>query len=123
MYNFKQVLVTRADLKMRRGKEIAQTGHACTSVVVNIFARNNKKEMEVFHTWQTTGMAKIGLRVDTEQELLDVFNAACQLGIPVEMITDSGHTEFHGIPTRTCLAIGPWDASVIDTITGHLKLY
>jgi len=38
------------------------------------------------------------------------------------LITDSGKTEFHGQPTRTCLAIGPDVADKIDPITGQLEL-
>jgi PTH2 family peptidyl-tRNA hydrolase len=41
----------------------------------------------------------------------------------VEVITDSGRTEFCGVPTRTCLALGPDLASKIDAITGTLELY
>jgi PTH2 family peptidyl-tRNA hydrolase len=103
---FKQVLVTRADLKMRRGKEIAQVGHACTNIVIGIFTRKNKKELQIFNTWQSFGQTKVGLRVDSEQELLEVFNNATKLGVPVELVTDSGRTEFHDVPTKTCLAIG-----------------
>ncbi len=43
-------------------------------------------------------------------------------GLEVHLITDSGRTEFHGQPTRTCLAIGPDDAAKIDQVTGHLEL-
>jgi len=31
-------------------------------------------------------------------------------------------TEFHGVPTNTCLAIGPDLAEKIDSITGDLEL-
>jgi peptidyl-tRNA hydrolase, PTH2 family len=40
----------------------------------------------------------------------------------VYLITDAGHTEFKGVPTKTCLAIGPNDVDEIDVVTGHLKL-
>jgi hypothetical protein len=36
---------------------------------------------------------------------------------------DSGKTEFHGVPIRTCLAIGLDDAEKIDEITGSLQLF
>jgi peptidyl-tRNA hydrolase len=29
---------------------------------------------------------------------------------------------FHGQPTRTCLAIGPDDASIFEQVTEHLEL-
>ena len=37
-------------------------------------------------------------------------------------IEDEGRTEFKGIPTKTCIAIGPNKAKEIDKITGHLPL-
>ena len=37
-------------------------------------------------------------------------------------ITDSGATEFKGVPTVTCCAFGPFKSEEIDKITGHLKL-
>ena len=40
-----------------------------------------------------------------------------------QMITDAGATEFHGVPTRTCLALEPLPAEVADTLTGGLPLY
>ncbi len=51
-----------------------------------------------------------------------IHDQAMALGLDVHLITDSGRTEFHGQPTRTCLAIGPDDASKIDEVTGQLEL-
>jgi PTH2 family peptidyl-tRNA hydrolase len=51
-----------------------------------------------------------------------ILDKAIDLGLEVHLITDSGRTEFHGQPTRTCLAIGPDEASKIDQVTGHLEL-
>jgi peptidyl-tRNA hydrolase, PTH2 family len=45
-----------------------------------------------------------------------------ELGLEGHLIADSGRTEFHGKPTRPCLAIGPDDAARIDQVTGHLEL-
>ncbi len=49
-------------------------------------------------------------------------NKAVAAGLEVYLITDNGKTEFHGRPTRTCLAIGPDDAEGGDPITGDLEL-
>ena len=32
-------------------------------------------------------------------------------------------TEFHGIPTKTCLALEPLPAEIADELTGALPLY
>ena len=42
--------------------------------------------------------------------------------IPHVLITDAGLTEFHGVPTNTCLGIGPYEAEEIDKFTGNLPL-
>ena len=54
----------------------------------------------------------------TEQGKRKVKNA----GLLCSLIQDAGLTEFDGVPTYTCCAIGPnWDEDV-NKITGHLKL-
>ena len=42
--------------------------------------------------------------------------------LEVNVVTDNGATEFHGVPTVTCCAIGPDYSDKIDSITGNLKL-
>ena len=51
-----------------------------------------------------------------------MYLQAKQDGIPCALIEDEGLTEFNGVKTKTCIAIGPWYADEIDQITGHLKL-
>lgn len=53
---------------------------------------------------------------------MEIFHAAEVAGLVVNLITDNGTTEFGGIPTKTCLAIGPDYKERIDPITKHLKL-
>lgn len=77
---------------------------------------------EVACGWLTGAFAKVCCRVDNEDELMANHNKAVEAGLEVHLITDSGKTEFHGEPTRTCLAIGPDEAEKIDEITGALQL-
>lgn len=42
--------------------------------------------------------------------------------IIVLKVKDNGLTQFHGVKTLTAIAIGPDDKSIINEITGHLKL-
>jgi PTH2 family peptidyl-tRNA hydrolase len=118
----KQVIVMRKDLKMRRGKEIAQGSHASNHILMEVgfLGKNPSKELI---EWLNTGTTKVCVRVDSEQELMDIFNAAKNADLDVHLVTDAGRTEFNGVPTKTCLAIGPDDADEIDKITGHLALY
>ena len=54
---------------------------------------------------------------------LDVHERAQAAGPESHLIRDAGHTEFDGVPTLTCCAIGPDDEAKIDPITGELSLY
>ena len=42
MYNAKQVIVVRRDLKMRKGKIAAQSGHACVEAVLLALAKEDR---------------------------------------------------------------------------------
>ena len=79
----------------------------------------NPTEME----WINGIFTKICLKVDTEEQLLDVERKAREKGLACHLITDRGLTEFNGVPTNTCLAIGPDHAEKIDEVTGTLELY
>jgi PTH2 family peptidyl-tRNA hydrolase len=122
----KQVIVMRHDLKMRRGKQIAQGAHASMSFICHRLQERGTVSLDDFtdaqRTWLTGSFAKVCCRVDSEEELLAIHDKALEAGLEVHLITDSGKTEFHGEPTNTCLAIGPDEAEKIDVITGHLAL-
>jgi PTH2 family peptidyl-tRNA hydrolase len=118
----KQVIVMRKDLKMRRGKEIAQGAHASMAFLVKKTVQGKGYTLTEIE-WMKGLFTKICVRVDSEAELLKVVEAAREAGIQAELITDSGKTEFAGVPTPTCAAIGPDDAEKIDKVTGHLELY
>jgi peptidyl-tRNA hydrolase, PTH2 family len=125
----KQVIVIRKDLKMRRGKECAQAAHASMAFITRRlrFPHGGPEARAVFSppevTWLTTRFRKVTLQVDSEAELLSVFERAEAAGLVVHLITDAGLTEFGGEPTRTSLAIGPDYDSKIDAVTGDLRLY
>ena len=127
--NVKQMIVIRKDLKMRRGKEIAQGAHASMTwlsyriqdaIEGNPVASYFNQEEEA---WLFGPFTKICLRVDSEEELHEVHKKALEAGLLSYMCVDSGKTEFDGVPTPTCVAIGPNEAEKIDEITGDLKLY
>lgn len=122
----KQVIVIRHDLKMRRGKQIAQGAHAAMSFICRRLQEAGSVSLsdltEAQRAWLTGTFAKVCCRVNSESELAEIHDKALQARLEVHLITDSGKTEFHGQPTRTCLAIGPDDADKIDAITGHLEL-
>ena len=122
----KPVTCMRHDLKMRRGKQIAQGAHASMSFICRRLQENGSVALsdfsEVEQTWLTGAFAKVCCRVNSEEELFAIRDKAIEAGLEVHVITDRGKTEFHGVPTNTCLAIGPDVAEKIDEITGHLEL-
>ncbi|MEJ7593109.1 MAG: aminoacyl-tRNA hydrolase [Planctomycetaceae bacterium] len=119
------VIVMRHDLKMRRGKQIAQGAHASISFICRRLQDQGSVSLddfsEVERAWLTGAFAKVCCRVDSEEELMGIHDKAVAAGLEVHLITHSSKTEFRGEPTRTCLAIGPNDAEKIDAITGSLQ--
>lgn len=72
--------------------------------------------------WVEGLFTKVCVQVRNEEALLAIVASARVAGLPVALIEDAGKTEFHGVTTPTCCAIGPADAEAIDRITGHLEL-
>ena len=120
----KQVIVMRKDLNMRKGKMIAQGSHASMAFLSNrLKGYPNLKLTAEMLAWLMNGsFTKVCLSVDSEEELLKVYQEAKDANLEVQLITDSGKTEFNGVPTKTCLAIGPDLSYKINSITGNLKL-
>lgn len=134
----KQIIVVRKDLNMRKGKIAAQAAHASMTVVLNAgrydrgYNDDNEctgatfllvmKPDDAMSQWLQGAFTKVCVYVNSEQELFDVYNAALQAKLPAAMIKDSGLTEFNGVPTNTCCAIGPAFPEDLARITGHLPL-
>lgn len=116
MYDYKQILIMRTDLKMRRGKEISQGAHASMKATIENLDHPDVKQ------WLSQSFAKIAVGIDSEQELLDIVERAKAAGIVTATIVDNGHTEFHDVPTLTCAAIGPCHIDKLVGLTDHLKL-
>ncbi len=126
MRPYKQVLLYRRDLKMRKGKIAAQCAHASVGVLLRPALRAHAPGTrplpvdltEASEQWLRYGQAKIVLSVEDEQTLLQAHALALEACLPTIVITDAGHTEFRGVPTRTTVAIGPAPVAAIDAITG-----
>lgn len=124
----KQVIVIRKDLNMRRGKEIAQGAHAACMFLrqhaLGVIRYGDSLQLsEVEQEWLEENFAKITLQVIGEDALIDIAVKAEMAGIVCHIVTDAGLTEFNGVPTKTCLALGPDTSEAIDKITGDLRLY
>jgi len=77
---------------------------------------------EEMRDWFAGVFTKICVRADSEEQLLDLYRQAQEAKIPCALITDNGTTVFKGVPTNTCIAIGPDYPERVDEITGDLKL-
>ena len=150
--NTKQVIVFRKDLlkgpnAIRKGKFGAQVAHASLSSLLELFHKIQYRPMEridnsvtiddtqifykysvdfsensILNDWLNGKFTKVVVSVDSEEELLELNKALDDTFIPHALITDCGLTEFHGVPTNTCLGIGPYISEEIDKFTGNLPL-
>jgi peptidyl-tRNA hydrolase, PTH2 family len=125
----KQILVLRTDLGMRKGKMVAQGAHASVAFLARRLQEvqqgggNRAPSLTPEQrAWLEGRFTKICVGVGSEEELMAVYEEARATGLEVHLITDSGATEFHGVPTRTALAVGPDRASRLRPVTGHLRL-
>jgi PTH2 family peptidyl-tRNA hydrolase len=131
----KQVIVMRKDLNMRKGKMIAQGAHASLGAILSLMNESPSDNDTLYEkrvllfpkesaisNWLNGPFKKIAVSVDSEQELLELYETAKKARLPTVLITDSGLTEFNGVPTNTCIAIGPAYEDEINALTGHLKL-
>ncbi|MCK5600445.1 peptidyl-tRNA hydrolase Pth2 [Candidatus Pacearchaeota archaeon] len=114
----KQVIVVRKDLNMRKGKLAAQVAHAAMAILFNHGRPITNYWIE---NWLNTGMTKIVVSVDSEDELFAVHEKAKEATILTALIQDEGRTEFKE-PTHTAVSVGPCESTRIDEITGNLKL-
>jgi len=127
----KQVIVIRRDLRMRRGKEIAQGAHASAAWLADRVLQGFSPNGTVDHvalsaaerSWLQSSFRKVTVKVSSEEQLLAVYQKALEAGLVVHLVTDRGLTEFGGVPTRTCLAVGPDYDDLVDPVTGGLELY
>ena len=103
---------------MGKGKLAAQSSHAS----LGAYEKALNKEPEWVDAWKNSGQEKVVLKVGSEKELLEMFEAVKKRfqGMPA-LITDAGRTQIIA-GTKTCFAIGPVPEIDIDKITGNLKL-
>lgn len=117
IFEYKQVIAVRADLKMGKGKLAAQVGHAAVSAAENA----RKRHGEWWRTWLDEGQCKVAVKVPGLPELLSLQKEAVRMKLPHSLITDRGLTQLSP-HTVTCIGIGPAPATQIDKITGDLPL-
>lgn len=137
METAKQIIVFRHDLlkgehALRKGKIAGQVAHASLGALLKSFTKTENEigctysleflKGSCMDSWLNGIFTKVVVYVENEKELLELQKKCDEKGLPNALITDAGNTEFHGIPTVTCLGIGPcWNDDFIG-LTDNLKL-
>jgi len=132
----KLVLVVRTDLGMGKGvplyatcfhrpllilvgKIAAQASHAALACYKHFLARSPSSPL--LKRWEHQGQAKIAVQAHSEEELEELQAKAISLGLCARVIHDAGRTQIAS-GTATVLGVGPGPKSVVDGVTGGLKL-
>ncbi|KAF2460458.1 peptidyl-tRNA hydrolase PTH2-domain-containing protein [Lineolata rhizophorae] len=115
----KLVLVVRSDLGMTKGKIAAQCSHATLACYKTILRKAPSSPF--LARWERYGQMKVALQVKSEEELEVLQAQALSLGLVAQIIHDAGRTQIAS-GSATVLGIGPAPKSIVDSVTGHLKL-
>ena len=78
-------------------------------------------EAALMRQWERQGQAKIVVQVKTQEEMTELMNKARSLGITAECIHDAGRTQI-AAGSMTVLGVGPAPKSMVNQVTGNLKL-
>lgn len=143
MAEVKQVIVFRKDLlkgehSIRKGKLAAQVAHASIGALLKYFHKESNNDDygtkykytcefrndSILDKWLNGIFTKICVCVENDEELVALYNKiTSESDIPCVLITDVGNTEFHGVPTNTCIGVGPYWSDDIDVFTKNLPLF
>lgn len=104
------------------GKIAAQCSHATLACYKTLSrAAPSSPSARILRRWEQGGQAKIALQAKSEEELLTLMGRARSLGLTAEVIQDAGRTQIDP-GSRTVLGVGPAPRSLVDQVTGGLKL-
>jgi peptidyl-tRNA hydrolase len=71
--------------------------------------------------WASRGQSTVVVQAKSEEELLTLQAQAMSLGLCARVIHDAGRTQI-AAGSATVLGVGPGPKSVVDGVTGGLKL-
>ena len=109
-------VIVRKDLDMGKGKLCAQTGHG----FVESYKIYKKEFPEYVKKWESLGSAKIVLKVNDLEELLERYEKI-KKELPCVLIRDAGKTQIEP-GTITCVAFGPVPEKIAEKYVKDLKL-
>ena len=115
--SFKMCVLVREDLKMSKGKVLAQVSHTIVDATVKAYTQS-----QLFFKWRADGEKIVILKVPNEKTLMYIMNIAQRKGVNCGYTVDAGLTEV--LPgTKTVGFVGPNFEDKVDKLTGQLKLY
>ena len=107
-----------------QGKIAAQCSHAtlaCYKAHLRQQAKSTSSSLSILRRWEDQGQAKVTVQVKSEDELIMLQAQALSLGLCAKLIHDAGRTQIAS-GSATVLGVGPGPKSVVDQVTGGLKL-
>ena len=115
--SIKMCVLVRDDLKMSKGKVLAQVSHTIVDATVKAYTQT-----QLFFKWRADGEKIVILKVPNEKTLMYIMNIAQRKGVNCGYTVDAGLTEV--LPgTKTVGFVGPNFEDKVDKLTGQLKLY
>ena len=137
--NTKMVIVVRKFPSLRTGKYCSQVAHASMAFLTKgggvycnlgtsipqvdyFMSPVEESHVQEINHWLRNSFRKICVYVNSEEELEAVHQKALDNRLMSNMIEDNGATEFNGVKTKTCCAIGPAIDKKFVGITDHLPL-
>ncbi|RYP90264.1 hypothetical protein DL770_003633 [Monosporascus sp. CRB-9-2] len=120
----KLVLVVRTDLGMTKAAQCSHATLACYKTLSRSASSSSPSasaSSSLLRRWERHGQAKIAVQTKSEDEMLELMGRARSLGITAEVIQDAGRTQIDP-GSLTVLGVGPAPKSLVDQVTGHLKL-
>ncbi|KAF3505169.1 hypothetical protein F2Q69_00044710 [Brassica cretica] len=94
------VLVVRNDLKMGKGKIAAQCSHA----TLGLYKKLVRRAPKALDCWEECAQPKVVVKIETEDEMLELQERAKTLKLPTHITIDAGRTQI-APNSRTVMAI------------------
>lgn len=120
----RMALIVRSDLGMLKGKAAAQCAHAAVSLYRQMHdnTQSESHNPTMLRRWANGGQAKIVLKCSSLEEIEELLMKAVSLNINNYLVVDAGRTQIAS-GSETVLGLGPAPRSVLDQVTGDLRLY
>ena len=115
--SFKMCILIRDDLKMSKGKVLAQVSHTMVDATVKAYTGS-----QIFFKWRSDGEKIVILKVPNEKTLMYIMDIAERKGVNCGYTVDAGFREVQS-GTKKVGFLGPVREDKIDKLTSQLKLY